>query len=405
MLLTCRLLSSTVLILVLFVPVVGQSIPHTQAQRATVTGVVTDQSDGKPLPGVSVFLSGTMLGAATDSLGMFSIDSVPIGSFQLVASMIGYETEVRQIEATKPEFYGFAFQLKPIVYDLDEIRVTDSFDRNWWRRRLQMFKRGLFSTTRNAAACEILNPLVLDFMEENYVLRASASEPLVVVNRRLGYRITFVLEEFDYNMLSGTIRYFLYPVYEELEPRDEKEAQRFRQRRLEAYEGSIRHFLRLLVQHRDLNIDSFTHLTGFTLGRTTWLDGESPGQTILDLSKGIPFQVESDPVVIDSLLQETETGELVLRDSLILAVQYKREREAYEYLRFPERRDRVPGHQLSVLDILHPVTVDSRGLQDDPEDIIKYGYMGWERFADTLPYEYEPPENPPEKKRPWWRFW
>ena len=376
-----------------------------QAQRATVAGIVTDQSDGMPLPGVNVFLSGTLLGTVTDSLGQFVIESVPLGPYQLVASMIGYEATVRQIEITKPEFYGIALLLKPTIYELGEISVSDSFDRAWWERRLQVFKRGLFSTTENAAACEILNPLVLDFMDEDNVLRATASEPLVVVNRRLGYRITFVLKTFEYNLWNETVRYYLYPVYEELEPKDEKEAQRYQQRRLKTYEGSLRHFLRLLVQYRHQPIDNFTHLTGYKLALAVPLERAPSGKTFLDLARGIPFEAISAPVVIDSLFQETETGALVLRGPLQLAVEYTREREAYEYKRSMERTQSVPRGQSSTLAVLYPVTVDERGLLGDPEAIIKFGYMGWERFADRLPYEYEPPDNPPEKKRPWWRFW
>src|SRR5450755_3160813 len=61
------------------------------AQNRTVTGTVTAKDDGLPIPGVTVKIKGTSVGAPTDVNGKFSI-SAPANSV-LVFSFIGYTTK------------------------------------------------------------------------------------------------------------------------------------------------------------------------------------------------------------------------------------------------------------------------------------------------------------------------
>ncbi len=62
-----------------------------QAQEKTVTGKVTSDEDGSPIPGVNVLLKGTTNGVPTDANGQFSIE-VPSGDAVLVFSFIGLKT-------------------------------------------------------------------------------------------------------------------------------------------------------------------------------------------------------------------------------------------------------------------------------------------------------------------------
>jgi TonB-linked SusC/RagA family outer membrane protein len=61
------------------------------SQTRTVSGTVTAQDDGLPLPGVSVTAKGTRIGTQTSAEGKFSI-SVPAGTTAVVFSFIGYNT-------------------------------------------------------------------------------------------------------------------------------------------------------------------------------------------------------------------------------------------------------------------------------------------------------------------------
>src|SRR5690606_26449624 len=61
---------------------------HASGQERTVTGTVTSEEDGSPLPGVNVVFKGTTLGTVTDVSGKYSL-SVPVEGGTLIFSFIG----------------------------------------------------------------------------------------------------------------------------------------------------------------------------------------------------------------------------------------------------------------------------------------------------------------------------
>jgi len=56
-----------------------------------ISGSVLDADTGKPLPHANVFLANTMKGSVTDTTGRFLIRGVPIRTFEIVVSRVGYE--------------------------------------------------------------------------------------------------------------------------------------------------------------------------------------------------------------------------------------------------------------------------------------------------------------------------
>lgn len=92
---------------------------HAVAQERTVTGMVTDASDGLALPGVSIKVKGTNLGTSTGTGGRFSLQ-VPQGSNTLVLTFIGYASR----EVTIPASNTVNVQLQTDTKLLGEIVVT-----------------------------------------------------------------------------------------------------------------------------------------------------------------------------------------------------------------------------------------------------------------------------------------
>ena len=58
----------------------------------SISGIVSDSTNGSPLIGANVILKGTSLGAATDTDGRFSIDNIPLGEYTLSASYLGFKS-------------------------------------------------------------------------------------------------------------------------------------------------------------------------------------------------------------------------------------------------------------------------------------------------------------------------
>jgi TonB-dependent starch-binding outer membrane protein SusC len=89
------------------------------AQGRVVTGTVTSGEDRLPLPGASVVVKGTTIGAATDLDGKFSLN-VPEGSNVLVFSFTGFvDQEVSLGNRTQ-----VVVELQPDLASLEEVIVT-----------------------------------------------------------------------------------------------------------------------------------------------------------------------------------------------------------------------------------------------------------------------------------------
>ncbi len=89
------------------------------AQERTVTGTVTDKTDGLPLPGVSVKVKGTNIGTSTGGDGRFTL-RVPQENNTLVLTYIGYSTQ----EATIGSNSTVNVSLLTDAKQLSEVIVT-----------------------------------------------------------------------------------------------------------------------------------------------------------------------------------------------------------------------------------------------------------------------------------------
>ncbi|HWO57081.1 MAG TPA: TonB-dependent receptor [bacterium] len=55
-----------------------------------IAGVVTDKTNGQPIPGAAISIVGTTWGALTDEEGRFVILNVPVGTYTLKATIVGF---------------------------------------------------------------------------------------------------------------------------------------------------------------------------------------------------------------------------------------------------------------------------------------------------------------------------
>lgn len=80
--------------LLIILMILCQVVPAlSQQQFQTLRGTITDQQSKRGLEQVSVSITGTSLGAVTDSSGAFVIQQVPVGRVGIQVSHIGYEAQ------------------------------------------------------------------------------------------------------------------------------------------------------------------------------------------------------------------------------------------------------------------------------------------------------------------------
>ena len=92
------------------------------SQNVTLSGMVTDQNE--PLPFVNIFLKGTKLGTSTNIKGQFIIQDIPLGTYTILISSIGFETQTAQISLTKPLNHERNFQLVKNTSSLEEVVIS-----------------------------------------------------------------------------------------------------------------------------------------------------------------------------------------------------------------------------------------------------------------------------------------
>jgi len=93
------------------------------AQNAYVSGKVVDEKN-QPLPGASVTIGGTTLGATTDVDGNFRINDVKPGTYTLTANFIGYNIIKKTITVSGSANVQANFQMQPTAQSLNEVVVV-----------------------------------------------------------------------------------------------------------------------------------------------------------------------------------------------------------------------------------------------------------------------------------------
>src|SRR5690625_502068 len=88
------LYSFSSLLLLLFACV---SINTAMAQTGSVNGIIIDQSTGDPLVGTTVLITELERGTAADVGGRYTIENIPVGTYNIRFSYVGYRTEVREV--------------------------------------------------------------------------------------------------------------------------------------------------------------------------------------------------------------------------------------------------------------------------------------------------------------------
>ena len=96
------------------------------AVTGKITGVMTDAQTEKPIVGVTISVEGTSLGAITDADGRYTILNVPVNTYVLKISSVGYSTlEVANVAVSADLATYQSHSLTPTTTELSEtIRVT-----------------------------------------------------------------------------------------------------------------------------------------------------------------------------------------------------------------------------------------------------------------------------------------
>lgn len=114
--------------LVLIISLIIFSSVSAQSSRGGITGKVVDKISKEPLPGVNVIIVGTNIGAATDLKGEYTIEGLEPGIYQVRASFIGYDAQIKSdivVNNVRPA--NVLFELMESVIELGGITVQSDY--------------------------------------------------------------------------------------------------------------------------------------------------------------------------------------------------------------------------------------------------------------------------------------
>lgn len=353
------------------------------AGNGGITGKIVDSESNEQIVYANVFLSGTTIGSTTNDNGEYQIIGVPEGNYKLVVSVVGYEAGVKNIQVKQEDELEFDFELIRKVYEFDEIDVVGEYDEEYEANYLK-FRKHFLGTSKNALSCEIENPGILDFRNNgDGSLTAIAKEMIKITNNNLGYKIQVNLQDFKITKL-GEVYYAGETFFVEIDTNDFSVEKQWERNRREAYLGSSRHFFKSLYSDE-----------WYSAGYRTYLSDKPSWNSVYDLMQ------QKQPIshnLVENITPRSDGFKKLKLDDHIL-IKYVKKVEAGEYYSYRESMDskiyEILPYQISWLELINDeCEFDENGLLKYPENSIKvFGYWGWLKMGDLLPFDYKPTES------------
>lgn len=391
-----------------------------------VRGKVTSQIDGKPLPGASIYIENTSVGTVTNDSGTFSL-SIPSGVGQLVASHLGFQTQIKNITGGGSEIF-LAISLNKKSTALQEV-VVMAESKNGWKKWGQLFTDLFIGTSAYASHCTLLNKEALRFVfsRANNILHVYASEPLILENQSLGFSIHIDLEQFSYDFKKKYLFYEIHTLYQQLQAESISDLKRWKKNRLDVYTGSPMHFYRSLFDssfikqgfevHRldTRNFYEWERISSLYQQHT----GNSSNTSKADFEKnlnsdslkyyqsilkqGLPAEtINPDTLQFYEFVSTQDSLTVLLHFTGRLLITYTGKDAPHDYLVYtgavaapgqPVKQSNTTSLKInSILELTDniPVEVYKNGAVKNDDLLISGFFSWWNKMATSLPLDYKP---------------
>jgi hypothetical protein len=375
------------------------------AQSDVITGKVSRIDTKAPLGQANVFLSNSTAGTATAEDGSFTLSGLKPGQYTLVVSILGYEDYTQGVLVGK-EPIKLNIELAPRVTQLHEVVISTEAD---WKKNYAQFVKDFIGTDDNAKYCVVMNPhaVSLIYHRSQQDLEAYTDDFLVVENHALGYRVKFLVKEFNSSKITHIISYEGQRLFQEL-PGNKKQQEDWKKKRDEAYYGSSMHFYRALYTNK-LGEDGFQmykltrmlnpnrpreeeilqKIKYFTqLGRR---DSVNYWISLSNLSKYYREGLSKDTLQNYDVLYKTEKQGIfaVNFTGYYLYVVYTKKREETDFKDVYRSLD-MPNYEASVVTLYRPYLFDTNGVVFGNDAPLYEGTWSKSKLSDLLPVDYTP---------------
>jgi len=394
-------------------------------QSFKLSGLIKDKR-GEALPGAGIYVSGYKIATVSDNNGAFILN-LKSGNYDLLVQLIGYKALNKNVviadRAVKIDII-----LEESVTQLADVTIKPDPNRQYY---INLFRDFFIGTTPNAEECKIVNPnvLIIDYEKDDSRLTVKTNQFLIVDNQALGYRIKYLLNEFQYDYKSKIIYFEGHPYYEDLKG-SQRRKRMWEKKRLMAYQGSPQHFFKSLYQKR-------TTEEGFIINKLIIKPNpDKPSDSLIKAkissltkdktninevslmfkndSLGYWIRMRNLPAEISILNRATVNPDTLVRiendrikkinftDKLFISYTkemedpYFKNRKGLSLTRPPDMSD----YQISTITLqVAPVYFYENGGIYNPRSMLYSGYWAWEKIADSVPMDYVPDMNQQDNRK------
>ncbi|PKP35046.1 MAG: hypothetical protein CVU00_04045 [Bacteroidetes bacterium HGW-Bacteroidetes-17] len=353
-----KILQFFISLILLYSPIILSS-QNNSTQEIDIKGRIIEADTKESIPFAHIFFEGTLNGTTSDINGYFVLKLTDVSNKPLIVSSVGYKTKTLTNYSSNSEI---TISLEKNIYMLADIEILA--DNLPTKRKLRMFKAYFLGTSNNAAETEIMNPEVLNFFydKSTNTLNASATEPIMINNSALGYRIIYYLENFKAS--EDNVEYTGNYYFEELPVDNADKREKNLIRRFQTYKGSRLHLIRS-IWNNSLKQD------GFTL-----------------------FYTNYKKIKLNEVITDLPTGEKIICLSPGAIIYYGDMNQSTTYFGDMNQSttyygDARPSEKSYLMQQEDCTKIDKDGYYD-PKTVKWSGQMSEKRVADLLPYEYLP---------------
>jgi hypothetical protein len=341
-----------------------------------VMGTVADEK-GQLLTSATVFLSGSEKITMTNERGEFIFHNLDPGAFQLSVTMVGFAPDVRGL-VIQTNSVNVKVMLKPKAIELNEVKIAPG---NSLEDYYQLFKAQFLGISPNGLQSEITNrdALKLNYDQKKGLLTASADELLIIQNKRLGYKVRYLLRGFSYNAVTNAAIYDGDINFEELEGTP-KMKKAWDKNRLETYKGSFMHYLRSVYSNTVTK-------EGFVTNQLFSAYNIKSDPASLDR-----IAIDPRPLRYDTLATVIDTSFMALKSpDFYLTYDPKKANAKPKKAPKKNRINTELDYNGSIIRLpLKEAIIDRKGSYTDYRAFYIHGNLARRRVGDQLPFEYQP---------------
>lgn len=330
-----------------------------------IIGRIIDAKNGQPIAGAHVFINNTVFTTHSQSDGSFSLPLKGTGA--LIVACKGYHSFKQKTDSSI--IATIEIQLQKKEAEKLSVIVDPANTLSLWQSQ---FKLNFLGRTQAAYHCSIKNLQDVYFFKnksDSNLIEARSTAPLIIINKWLGYKITFFLERYWYQKSTGAASYFGYVYFEPI-----KENKKILRNRRNSYYGSAHHFYRSLVEG--------------TLSKKEFSIKHIQTDSSNKINDG--YATKTTGINVEDIFFKDQAGSLGY-------ISWKQQLQV-TYLKAPKIYLSNHGMSLSIPHTTQSVLtkdaaqiwLDASGAVLNPTNLYTDGYWSLYKMANQLPYHYTP---------------